>query len=177
MIRSSILPLFALYPPQTTRIILQLAYLKHCLESGISVAEYLETRSHKYDNRELITPLIFDPPEYFGNWLSGFIEAEGSFAKRANKAGFSFSIGQIADRYLLQAILSFFDQSHLAIHSKAKGFYFIEIANIRGLTAVIEHLLVQPLQGQKYYQLAFKMQDSVALYPFRAHFWKSSTYA
>lgn len=86
--------------------------------------------------------------------------------------GFSFSTGQLNDLYLLQSILAFFGQSHLTVQVK-KGlspFYFIEIANIKGVERVVQHLVNYPLQGHKYYQLAIVMKHSKALSHLRHHF-------
>jgi hypothetical protein len=106
-IRSSILPLFVSFPPLTTRMTLQLAFLIKCI-AGMSIDEYLATRAFKYSERLNITPPftsspdLFYLPEYFGSWLSGFIEAEGSFAIRSGSLGFSFSTGQLNDLYLMR---------------------------------------------------------------------------
>ena len=75
----------------------------------------------------------------------------------------------------MQAILAFFGQSHLTVQIKysASGmnpFYFIEIANIKGVERVVNHLINYPLQGHKYYQLAVVMEHSKALSHVRHHF-------
>ena len=171
-IRNTILPLFNFYPPLTTRIHLQLAFLIKTL-SGLSMKEYMVERSEKYTNRNQILPLFTKFPSYFSYWLSGFIEAEGSFAIRSGSIGFSFSIGQLYDVYLMQAILSYFGQDHLKVQIK-KGinpFYFIEIANFKGVEKVLQHLIENPLQGYKYYQLAIVMKDSKYLSHLRHNFW------
>jgi LAGLIDADG endonuclease len=172
VIRNSILPLFVQFPPLTIRVTLQLAFLIKAL-NGMSVSEYMASRNEKYSSRDSISPLFTTLPSYFGSWLVGFIEAEGSFAIRSGSLGFSFSIGQLYDRYLLQAILTFFGQGHLTVQVK-KGnhpFYFIEIANIKGVEIVVEHLIKNTLQGYKYYQLAIVMMESKALLHLRHHFW------
>lgn len=73
----------------------------------------------------------------------------------------------------MRMILKYFNQSHLRVqHKKGKNspFFFIEIASLRGVTGVIEHLLDYPLQGYKYYQLAIVMKRSQALLHLRHHF-------
>ena len=172
-IRTSILPLFRICPPLTTRMSLQLAFLIKAMD-GMSVAEYLATRGDKYSTRPIITPLFTILPVYFSSWLSGFIEAEGSFAIRSGSLGFSFSISQLNDMYLMHAILAFFSQSHLAVQIKSgvRPFYFIEIANIKGVERVVQHLIDYPLQGHKFYQLAVVMENSKALSHLRHLFWK-----
>lgn len=72
----------------------------------------------------------------------------------------------------MQAILDFLGQEHLKVQVK-KGvnpFYFIEIANVRGVETVVKHLVEHPLQGYKYYQLAIVMKDSKGLSNLRHHF-------
>lgn len=175
IIRNSILPLFAQFPPLTTRVTLQLSFLNKAL-SGLSIDNYLLERGGKYSTRFTISPLFSTLPSYFGSWLSGFIEAEGSFAIRSGSLGFSFSSGQLFDLYLMQAILDFLGQEHLKVQVK-KGvnpFYFIEIANVRGVETVVKHLVEHPLQGYKYYQLAIVMKDSKGLSNLRHHFWTTT---
>ncbi len=171
-IRNKILPLFAQFPPLTTRVTMQVAFLIKTL-SGMSVEEYLATRGNKYDLRPHITPLFTELPVYFAAWLSGFIEAEGSWATRSGSVGFSFSISQLNDLYLIIAIRDFFGQSQLAVqHKQSKNgpFYFLEIANAKGIEAVINHCLSNPLLGYKYNQLALAISKSSRLAYMRHHF-------
>ena len=172
VIRNSILPLFAKFPPLTTRMTLQLAFLIKAL-SGMKVEEYMSTRADKYTDRSTISPLFTVLPSYFGPWLSGFIEAEGSFATRSGVIGFSFSISQLHDYYLMQAILQYFGQSHLTVKKGINPLYFIEIANLKGVTTVIRNLVDNPLQGYKYYQLAMVLKESKALSHLRSKFLNS----
>lgn len=173
-IRNTILPLLATFPPLTTRMQLQLAFVIKALE-GITMDEYFASRNLKYSTRAMLIPLL-TLPSYFSSWLSGFIEAEGSFAIRSGSLGFSFSTGQLNDQNLMQAILKFFNQSHLTVQRKGdtkSPFFFIEIANLKGVTSVVHHLLDYPLQGYKYYQLAVVMKESKALSNLRYKFWAS----
>jgi hypothetical protein len=174
VITNKILPLFTLFPPLTTRITLQVAFLTKAL-AGMTIDEYLLTRGNKYAARKLITPLFTTLPLYFGSWLSGFIEAEGSFARRSGSIGFSFSTGQLYDFYLIRAILDYFSQQHLTVQLKdgANPFYFIEIANTKGVEKVVQHLVDNSLQGYKYYQLAIVMKESKAFSHLRHHFWST----
>lgn len=173
-IRNTIIPLLTTFPPLTTRMQLQLAFVIKAL-AGMTMDEYFAARTLKYSTRPmLISHPLSTLPCYFNAWLSGFIEAEGSFAIRSGSLGFSFSTGQLNDQYLMRIILDFFNQSNLAIQRKEGNnypFFFIEIASIRGVTAVIKHLLDYPLQGYKYYQLAIVMKRSQALLHLRHHFW------
>jgi hypothetical protein len=172
VIHNRILPLFYAFPPLTTRVHLQLAFVIKAL-MGMRMEEYFESRTLKYSTRIVITPLFTTVPVYFGAWLSGFVEAEASFAIRSGSLGFTFTIGQLNDLYLMEAILLFFGQSHLTVHHKvnsARPIYFIQIANIKGVTTVVEHLLDYPLQGYKHYQLAIVIRHSKALSHFKHHF-------
>lgn len=104
--------------------------------------------------------------------MAGFIEAEGSFAVRSGNIGFSFSTGQLHDLYLMRTILDFFGQQHLTVQLK-KGinpFYFIEIANAKGVEKVVLHLTDNPLQGYKYFQLANAIKQSKGLSHLSHHF-------
>lgn len=176
---NTIVPLLTSFPPLTTRMQLQLAFLIKVL-AGMSMDEYFAARTLKYSTRPtLLSHPLSTLPCYFSAWLSGFIEAEGSFAIRSGLLGFSFSTGQLNDEYLMRMILKYFNQSNLTIQAKVKNdknspFFFAltgEIASVRGVTAVIEHLLDCPLQGYKYYQLAIVMKRSQALLHLRHHFW------
>lgn len=172
VISKTILPLFAQFPPLTTRVTLQLNFLLKA-KSGMTITEYFSLRKDKFDSRATITPLFSTLPSYFDSWVSGFIEAEGSFAIRSGSIGFSFSTRQLNDLYLMRTILEYFGQSPLAVQVK-KGinpFYFIEIANLKGVTKVVEHLIDNPLQGYKFYLLAVVMKESKALSHLRSHFW------
>lgn len=178
VITNKILPLFTLFPPLTTRMTLQVAFLNKAL-SGMTVNEYMLTRGNKYAARKLMAnaaPLFTTIPIYFDSWLSGFIEAEGSFASRSGSIGFSFSIGQLFDLYLLRAILDYLGQQHLTVQLKGgvanvNPFYFIEVANTKGVEKVVQHLVDNPLQGYKYYQLAVVMKESKAFSHLRYQFW------
>lgn len=64
VITNKILPLFTLFPPLTTRMTLQLAFLIKSL-SGMTIDEYMLTRGNKYVARKLITPLFTTLPLYF----------------------------------------------------------------------------------------------------------------
>jgi len=148
---------------------LQLAFVIKAL-AGLTMDDYFTLRGLKYSARPSITPLFTTLPSYLSDWLSGFIEAEGCFAIRSGSLGFSFSTGQLNDRYLMSAILEFFGQTHLTIQEKKDLFFFIEIANIRGVTKVVQYLLNHPLQGHKYYQLALLMKSTQSLSHLRHKF-------
>jgi hypothetical protein len=157
VIRDSIVPLLTQFPPLTSRVRLQLAFVIRCLE-GISMDDYFAARDLKYATR-LTLPLPFilpALPTYFAAWLGGFIEAEGSFAARIRGDVFTFSIAQLNDLYLLEAIRFFFGMDHLKILTRTSpngSLYELSIASRKGMISVINHCSGF-LQGYKYVQLA-----------------------
>lgn len=173
-IKNKILPLLAEYPPLTTRMHLQLAFMIQAL-NGMSIEEYLSSRNKKYLTRDIVTPLFISTPDYFPSWLSGFIEAEGAFPIRATsgKVGFSFSVSQTNDEYLITAIRDYFNQSHLTIQVKrgAMPLYLFEMYNHKGMEAVVNHCLSYPLLGYKYYQLALAIDNSILFAHLRNRFY------
>jgi len=66
IIQSQILPLFARFPPLTTRVTLQLAFMLKAMR-GMSIVEYLSTRGEKYGTRAQILPLFTVIPPYFSS--------------------------------------------------------------------------------------------------------------
>lgn len=145
----SILSIFEQYPPLTSRLKCQLAFLVECLAHN-SVERYLKSRDSKF----LAQPAIiqqhnnsFTVPFYFNAWLSGFVEAEGCFALRTS--GYpSFSIGQNNDLYLLNAINLHFAGVNKVIN-KYKVFYILEIYRKSVLRAIGRHFVDYPLLGHK----------------------------
>jgi hypothetical protein len=101
-----IINIFNSYPPLTSRLRAQLAFLLKCFQQN-NVEWYLNARDKKYLNQE--TDVININCNYFNEWLSGFIEAEGCFSIRKSSNYPSFSIGQINDKYILDAIKHHWD--------------------------------------------------------------------
>lgn len=174
VIRNTIVPLLTEFPPLTTRVRLQLAFVIKAL-NGMTMDEYFESRDSKYTDRPLISPLFTADtvPSYFATWLAGFIEAEGSFSCRT-AGNYSFGVAQLHDAYLIQAIRDFFGQDHLKVMDKPeKGgrLFEISIGSLKGVESVIT--LCQPLlQGYKYVQLAeFTLKVKTQL---RDRFWTSN---
>jgi hypothetical protein len=63
-IRTSILPLFAQFPPLTTRMQLQLIFMLQALE-GMSMDTYFIARASKYNTQHNIFPMFSVLPQYF----------------------------------------------------------------------------------------------------------------
>ena len=140
----------------------------------MTMDEYFYSIKGKYDDR-LISPVSANNyPSYFGSWLAGFIEAEGSFSIRNTKNVITFSVSQLNDLYLIDAIRAFLNQNHLTIYAKTqksgKILYELSVGSLAGITAVIKHC--QPLlQGYKYVQLAEFVHKVQALDNLRELFW------
>lgn len=145
----SILSILEQYPPLTSRLILQLEFLKECLAHN-SVEKYLQTRNSKFiDQSNLIDKLNnnFKKPSYFNGWLSGFVEAEGSFVLRT-KGYPSFTIGQNNDLYLINLINQQFNGINKVL-IKNKNFYVIEIYRKSLLLNIGAQFVDYPLLGYK----------------------------
>lgn len=143
---SKIITKFEKYPPLTTRLQCQLAFLVDCLKHN-NVKLYLSQRDLKYKVLQ-ISKLV--KPEYFPKWLSGFIEAEGCFTLRPS--GFpSFSISQKQDKYLLDYIKDYFQiKSKVRFYEKQiLNFYILETYNAESFRLIFEHFQTYPLLGEK----------------------------
>ncbi len=137
------------YPPLTTRLLCQVAFIKKCLKHN-SVEQYLSTRSIKYSAQAEILATFknsFTTPFYFDAWLSGFVEAEGCFCLRT-KGSPSFSIGQNDDEFLLSAINHKFGGVNKIIN-KYKVFYILEVYRKSVLINIVSHFVKYPLLGHK----------------------------
>ena len=164
--RNTILPLFHKYPPLTSRMHLQLEFFRKFLENP-DLSLYFQVRNAKYNNRNNVLPLFTSIPDYFTNWLAGFIESEGSFTNRSIGTS-SFSIAQNHDYYLIRQIRDYYSMSHLAIShktGKVSGYplYEVSIASVSCLSKVLDHCLPL-LQGYKYYQVLVFMNQSKAFH-------------
>ena len=164
-----ILPILAQFPPLTTRVTLQLAFILKAI-AGITMEEYFATRGSIMDQQKELGPLIHvgSIPTYFSLWLAGFIEAEGSFYVRTNGT-FGFGIGQAHDRYILEAILLYYEQAHKVsvrhyLLRSGKPFYEIQIGSASGVSAVVRHCMPL-LQGHKLVQLNAFLAKKPSLRP------------
>lgn len=143
-----IIKVYDAYPPLTSKMICQLAFLKTCLtETSIDI--YMSNRNLKYNEQLSIikSNTNFNAPCYFKEWLSGFIEAEGCFSIRENN-NHSFSIAQNDDVYLIESIKRFF-----GIYNKVRNpynkFYVLEVYKKEVLLNIIKHCSNYPLLGEK----------------------------
>jgi hypothetical protein len=115
------------YPFLSSRKICQLNYLKQCMVNR-SWLYHLETRDSIDDNQQQIIQQYnnnFILPTYFASWLSGFIEAEGSFKNTYN----CLRIGVNHDWHILNAIKQYFHSHHTISLRKSGG---PQISALRG---------------------------------------------
>lgn len=167
-----IISIFDKFPPLTTRLKCQLAFLRTCLQCN-DVQWYLENRSQKYATAANNQNVRRQPPAptfmhgmllnsiadsnsvgsftYFPEWLSGFIEAEGCFCIRQSK-NHSFSIGQNQDMHLIERIKTYFNASNKVrtIPGRALEFYLLEIYNKKCIDLIMTHIQKYPLLGEKH---------------------------
>ena len=148
------------YPLLTSNKICQLEHLKKCIEIN-DWNYHLKIRNNKYDlqiNTINFYNNSFVLPTYFNCWLSGFIEAEGCFRFRNNKAT-SFYICQNNDFYILNAIKTYFNSNHkIGIHTDLRSsniHYRISISGKPCLNLLKNHLNNFPLIGNK--QISFNI--------------------
>lgn len=141
-----IIRIFEEYPLLTSKKRCQLKYFKTCLTKNC-INYYLNNRNNKYENQPEILKASFEIPNYFKEWLSGFIEAEGCFSLRKSN-NHSFSIGQNDDTYLIEAIKTYFEASN-AVRNPYGKFYALEIYKKEVLKRIITHCYNYPLLGEK----------------------------
>jgi len=149
-----IIKIYDSYPPLTSRIICQLAFLKTCLKET-SVETYLLNRKFKYEKQLTIIKsninLNILSSSYFKGWISGFIEAKGCFSIRKSN-NHSFSIGQNDDFYLIIAIKQYFEATNKVRNPYGK-FYLLELYKKEVLLKIITHCNNYPLLGEKFESL------------------------
>ena len=165
---NNIINIFNSYPPITSRLKAQLAFMLECFSKN-DVEWYLNERNNKYNKFNLtrlsqtcarVPDYNIDPAKlaklgfsnnietYFNEWLSGFIEAEGCFSIRNTSKNHSFSIGQNNDKYILELIKThFFIKNNIRLINNK--FWFIEVYNKSILINIINHCLKFPLLGEK----------------------------
>ena len=141
----NLINLFISYPPLTSRLRAQLAFMLECFQQN-NVEWYLNARNEKYLNRD--TDIVIIDYNYFNAWLSGFIEAEGCFSIRNVSKNHSFSIGQKNDKYILDAIKNHFEYQN-EVRKINNKIWLIEIYRKLTLIKIINHCVNYPLLGEK----------------------------
>lgn len=122
------------------------------------LSAYFAQRGLKYDLRDQYS--LRNPEEtatlpYYKEWLSGFIEAEGCFSVRTNKATASFSVGQKFDNNLLASIRLYLQTAANVNPRKSEpNFYYLETYNRASLLRITQHCQQYPLLGEKAVQFA-----------------------
>ena len=151
-----ILHIFDRYPPLTSRVTLQLKFMRHCFhhrnidiyfrnidiyfnERGFKLANRLNV-INSFSNVDLLTL------PYYSSWLSGFMEAEACFSARnePNTDVHSFSIGQNHDKYLIESIKSYF-QAMNVVREPYKNFHSLEVYRKETLLCIYNHIHHYPL--------------------------------
>jgi cytochrome c oxidase subunit 1 len=165
-----IIKIFIKYPPLTSRLRAQLAFMLECLsQSRVATATanpkqsrvlllrrgcfaqynvdwYLNARDKKYLNYN--GEILNIDNSYFNEWLSGFIEAVGSFSIRTTSNNNSFSIGQNDDKIILDKIKNHFNITN-QVRKINDRFWFIEVYKKSTLINIINHCIEYPLLGEK----------------------------
>ena len=149
-----IIKIFDIYPPLTSKKICQLKFLKECMRKN-SVDWYLLNRNNKYNDQQSIISYdifrlengVFTLPNYFKEWFSGLVEAEGCFSIRKNN-NHSFSIGQNDDIYLINVIKEYLGTTNI-VRNPSGNFYYLEIYKKETLKTIINHFNNYPLLGEK----------------------------
>lgn len=137
--------IFISYPPLTSRLRAQLAFMLECFQQN-NVEWYFNARNKKYLNQNI--DIVNIDYNYFNEWLSGFIEAEGCFSIRNVSNNHSFSIGQTNDKYILDEIKNHFDIKN-KVKEKNNKFWYIEVYRKLTLIKIINHCVNYPLLGEK----------------------------
>jgi hypothetical protein len=152
----NLIKIFKKYPPLTTRLRAQLAFMLNCFEEN-NIEWYLNARDKKYLNYNVAPHShshscdcegVNIDNSYFNVWLSGFIEAEGCFSIRTTTNNHSFSIGQNDDKFILDKIKNHFNITN-QIRKINDRFWFIEVYKKSTIINIINHCIEYPLLGEK----------------------------
>lgn len=142
------------YPPLTSRLTMQLAFLKKMQHSG-DIETYMRTRDSKYSELEVVQRSIIQTNitalPYFCSWFSGFVEAEGCFCVRRNGQK-SFSIGQKNDFYQQERIKFYIGAQNKIL--KKGEFYLLEVYRKSVFHFLDNHFRAFPLLGEKSFHFA-----------------------
>lgn len=130
------------FPPLTKRINSQIKFMKECFKHN-NLDLYFLNRNFKYSN---YLPYDFSSfPSYYPSWLSGYIEAEGSFSKKKVK---SLTIGEKGDKEVLESIKKYFKIEN-KIYSKNNNLFLFKVYKSSILLNILEHIDQFPLLGAK----------------------------
>ena len=141
----NIMKIFDIYPPLTKKLRAQLLFMKSCLLHN-DVDKYLRERNNKYIVNN--TFLFIKDDNYFKEWVSGFIEAEGCFSIRKNNYH-SFSISQKNEVELIKSIKTYFEIQSKVRKIKGNDIWSIETYRKSTLLSIINHCQEFPLLGEK----------------------------
>jgi hypothetical protein len=138
---------YDIYPPLHYRMINKLAFMRECISRN-DHSWFMKNREHM--NQFAGGIILQEVPIYLPAWISGFIEAEGSFNIRSN-GNHSFSIAQKENPHLLHFIRDYFSIS-TSIHlhkTQVEGIYSLEVYRKDTLLRIIKHFNTYPLLGDK----------------------------
>lgn len=161
-IKEIINKVFDKYPFLTKKKRYELAFLKYSLINR-NVNNYLLNREKKYeislykDNIELRDYLLkeinndyYKSLDYFNEWLSGLIEAEGCFSIRKNNNYQSFSISQKNEELLITYIRDILSLGGAKTKILCrKNTYIWEVYNYEVQENIINWIEKYPLLGEK----------------------------
>jgi len=147
------------YPLLTARKQIQLDFAKNCLLNK-DINNFIQDRKGKYHNKnEILENLSHkNMPDYFPQWLSGFVEAEGNFSLVFNNKGqlrkSAFSIGQNDELHVINWIKLYFNSNNSIIKDKPKlgsqfNYYRLNLYNAESRKLIFEHFKQYPLLGNK----------------------------
>ena len=149
------MPILSKYPPLTSRFYCQIKYLEKSIDN-FTVKDYILTKNTKYNFQIIHSNIInnfiyFDKlPNYFEQWLGGFIETKGSFNVININKNYSFTISQNKDYYLLQIIIKFYE-SKIKI-KQISDIYEIEFNSLNDLHKIVNHCKIV-LKSSKFVEI------------------------
>ena len=156
-----IFALLAKYPLITARKQSQLNFALKCLEKKYKYNEFVKLRNNKYNDKEKELKLLLNKniPDYFPQWLSGFIEGEGNFSLVFNEKQqlrkSAFTIGQNDEIHILQWIKKYFNGQTKILKDKPKkggqfSYYRLYLYNKESRESIFSHFDKYPLLGYKF---------------------------
>ena len=133
-----------------------------------NIQYYLQNKNSKYKLQNKICLISKNHlPSYFKEWLAGFIETKGSFHIWKMDKNYSFHISHYHDKYIINAIQSFYNTNIQVQHNKQKEYsdnihYQISFSSINDILKVVQHC--KPLlQGHQFLSLINFLQNNPKL--------------